>query len=178
MKLPEGLLANADFHWPAWFCSVRYYPSDIPADLRPIHVIPASLRAGRAPADGERNGKGREPIPILCRDDAWVLRGDLWHSGQPEPYRRPSVLCAASSLGTPHGRAKISPYRTWRVSPDIIAQANRRMKRKEPLMRLFSFGANDRRRGLCIPPHDTDHHAENFQLALRPDHRVGWVLGK
>lgn len=130
MELPESLLADPTFRMPMQICTAHLFLDRIDAELAPTCVIPGSHRAGRPPAEGERDWRGRTAQPVLCdAGDVLFFRSDLWHSGS----RNRTTDRIRYLLQVHYGRRmvaqKFSPYLSWRFDPGVIAAATPRQRR-------------------------------------------------
>lgn len=130
MELPEALLAEPTFRPPMQILTAHLFIDRIDADLAPTCVIPGSHRAGRPPAPGETQWRGRGLEPVLCEaGDALLFRSDLWHSGSRN--RTPDRI--RYLLQVHYGRRmvaqKFSPYLDWQWNPAVLEAATPRQRR-------------------------------------------------
>ena len=130
MELPTSLLDDPTFELPMQVCTTHLYLDDIEADLCPTWVLPGSHRAGRAPMDGERQWRGREARPVLCRaGDALMFRSELWHSGSSNRTLDRTRDLLQVHYGRRMVAQKFSPYLHWRFNPVVLAAASPRQRR-------------------------------------------------
>ena len=130
MQLPQSLLADPSFKLPMQICTAHLYLDDIDADLCPTQVIPGSHRAGRPPAAGETQWRGRSPRPVLCRaGDVLMFRSELWHAGSDNRTLDRTRYLVQVHYGRRMIAQRFAPYLHWRFNPAVLAAATPRQRR-------------------------------------------------